>query len=115
MRTDELAGDRLRPAGAHILRVFDAADYLGAISDERGAAGRDVRAGATPRASSSGSRSSTASGRSAEVTLGLEDGLRFQATLDPATAALMALDGPGRLVRPSTSSPGTRSPRRARA
>ena len=93
VRTDELAGDRLRPAGAHILRVFDAADYLGAISGDDA-----LLDGAFGLADSARLEQRLAfehgEWKLAEVTLGLEDGLRFQATLGPGTAELLtALDG----------------------
>ena len=93
VRTDELAGDRLRPAGAHILRVFDAADYLGAISDDDALLDGTFGLADSARLEQ---RLAFEHGewKLAEVTLGLEDGLRFQATLGPGTAELLtALDG----------------------
>ena len=92
VRTDELAGDRLRPAGGQILRVFEAADYLAAATDAR----MLDHAFALAEASRLEQRVVVEDGdwARAEATLDLEEGLGFHATLDPGTAELLAsLDG----------------------
>jgi methylase of polypeptide subunit release factors len=93
VRTDRLSGDRLRPASDHILRVFAAGDLLAGLTDERGLLGeRFSRA----RGSRLEQRVAFDDGQWAadRIELRLEDGLGFTATLDPATAALVAeLDG----------------------
>ena len=92
VRADELAGDRLGPAGGQILRVFDAADFL-ADADERAVLDGTF---ALADAARVGQQAVLEDGtwKLAEVTLDLEEGLRFHASLDPGTAELLAaLDG----------------------
>ena len=93
VRADELAGDRLRPAGGQILRVFDAADYLAAATDERSCSTTTFALAEALRLEQ---RVVLEDGdwALAEATLDLEEGLGFHATLDPGTAELLAsLDG----------------------
>jgi hypothetical protein len=92
VRTDELAGDRLRPAGGQILRVFEAADYLAAATDTQVL----DDAFSLAEASRLEQRVVLEDGdwARAEATLDLEEGLGFHATLDAGTAELLAsLDG----------------------
>jgi methylase of polypeptide subunit release factors len=92
VRTDELAGDRLRPAGGQILRVFEAADYLAAATDTQVL----DDAFSLAEASRLEQRVVLEDGdwARAEATLELEEGLGFHATLDAGTAELLAsLDG----------------------
>jgi hypothetical protein len=92
VRADELAGDRLRPASAHILRVFDAADYL-AAADERAVLDETF---ALAEAARLEQRLVFEKGEwaLAEATLSLDDGLGFNATLGGGTTELLAaLDG----------------------
>ena len=110
VRTDRLSGDRLRPASDHILRVFAAGDLLAGVHRRAGPPRRALQPG--PRLAAR-ARVAFDDGQWAadRIELRLEDGLGFTATLDPATAALMAeLDGTGRLATPSTTSPGSRAP-----
>ena len=89
----ELAGDRLRPASDHILRVFAAGDLLAGFTDERSLLGERFN---RARGSRLEQRVAFDDGQWAtdHIELRLEDGLGFTATLDPATAALVAeLDG----------------------
>jgi methylase of polypeptide subunit release factors len=93
VRADELPGDRLRPASAHILRVFDAADYLIQLGD---AADLLDDAFALAPAARLEQRLVLEHGEwtPAEVTLALDEGLCFDARIGGGTAALLAaLDG----------------------
>ena len=83
-----------RPASDHILRVFAAGTSSPGLADERALLAERFSSGRAARGSSSASSSTTASGTADRIELRLEDGLGFTATLDPATAALLAaLDG----------------------
>jgi hypothetical protein len=93
VRADELSGDRLRPAGEHILRVFAAGDFLSALADERELL--EERLALAPDALleqqvAFRDREWTVE----EIELTLQEGLRFRAGLDQPTASLLAaLDG----------------------
>ena len=92
VRADELAGDRLRPAGGQIVRVFDAADFLAGADEQAVLDGTFALADMATL----GQRAVLEHGTwtLAEITLDLEEGLRSHATLDPGTAELLAaLDG----------------------
>jgi hypothetical protein len=92
VRADALHGDRLRPAGEQILRVFAAGDFL-AAAGERDLLGE--RLALAPEAQLGQQvvlrdREWTVE----EIELTLQGGLGFRAGLDQATAALLAsLDG----------------------
>jgi methylase of polypeptide subunit release factors len=88
VRADELHGERLRPASAHILRVFEAQDFLAAEPSLLG-----ERLVPAPHARLE-QRLEFDDGWSSAATFALGDGLGFRATLDPgATAMIAALDG----------------------
>jgi methylase of polypeptide subunit release factors len=93
VRADELTGDRLRPASDHILRVFAAQDYLAGLADERALLGERLLLAEDARLE----QRVVLSGREwsiDEITLALEQGLGFRASLDQATAGMLAaLDG----------------------
>src|SRR5262249_5351189 len=93
VRADELAGDRLRPASAHILRVFDAAEHLHRLADRT--ALLDETFALAPAAALEQRLVFEPGGWTpAEVTLALDEGLCFNATLGGGTAELVtALDG----------------------
>jgi len=92
VRADELHGDRLRPSGEQILRVFAAGDFL-AAAGERDLLGQ--RLALAPEAHLGQQivlrdREWTVE----EIELVLQGGLGFRAGLDQATASLLAsLDG----------------------
>jgi methylase of polypeptide subunit release factors len=93
VRADELTGDRLRPASAHILRVFDAADYLHALAGET-ALLDDAFALAPAARLEQRLVLERGAWTLAGVTLALDEGLCFDATLGGGTAALLgSLDG----------------------
>jgi len=93
IRADELPSDRLRPASDHILRVFEAQDYLAGIGDDVALLGERLALAETALLEQ------RAAYRDAEwsvddITLSLEDGLGFHASVDPTVAAMLAgLDG----------------------
>jgi methylase of polypeptide subunit release factors len=93
LRTDELSGDRLRPAGEQILRVFAAGNFLSAMADERELLGERLVLAADALLEQQvvfRDREWTVE----EIELTLQEGLRFRAGLDQPTAALLAaLDG----------------------
>lgn len=93
LRTDELSGDRLRPAGEQIIRVFAAGDFLSAMADERELLGERLVLAADALLEQQvvfRDREWTVE----EIELTLQEGLRFRAGLDQPTAALLAaLDG----------------------
>jgi len=90
VRADELPSDRLRPAGDHILRVFAANDLLaglpepGRLLDERlvlaGQASLEQHAVYRDR-----------EWRVEEISLSLQDGLGFRASVDPIVGAMLTL------------------------
>ena len=93
VRSDRLHGDRLRPASDHILRVFEAGDFLAGIADPRALfAERLVLAEQTEL-----ERRSVFRDREwvvDSIQLSLQEGLAFNAALDPETAGMLAaLDG----------------------
>jgi hypothetical protein len=90
MRADEMPLEGLKPASDHILRVFDAADFLAGDPDLR-----DERFTLAHRSVLEQRAILERDGWAlAGVTLTLDEGLGFQATLDSATAELLAeLDG----------------------
>jgi hypothetical protein len=93
VRADELSGERLRPAGGQILRVFDAGDFLSGLGDDRGLLGEAFALAERTRLEQ---RAVLRAGAwmLETVTLSLEEGLGFRASLDRATAELLAgLDG----------------------
>jgi hypothetical protein len=93
IRTDELDGDRLRPASGQILRVFDAADYLSALPDERAMLDETFALTEAARLEQRGVHEG-GEWRLAELALSLEEGLGFRAGLDAGTGELVAaLDG----------------------
>jgi methylase of polypeptide subunit release factors len=93
VRADELAGDRLGPASAHILRVFDAADHLARLRD-RNALLDDAFALAPAARLEQRLVLDGGEWTLAEVTLALDEGLCFDATIGGGMAALLAkLDG----------------------
>jgi len=86
IRVDELPSGRLQPASAHILRVFAAQDHLAAIADEsllgehlelvdRHHVEQRLHIGHGPSVGS--------------LELALDEGLGFQAAIDPLTLALL--------------------------
>jgi methyltransferase family protein len=93
VRADDLPSDRLRPASDHILRVFAAQDYLTRLVDE--SALLDERLVLAEHAlleqhAVYRERAWVAD----DLTLSLEDGLGFRASLDPTVAGMLAtLDG----------------------
>jgi SAM-dependent methyltransferase len=93
VRADELPADRLRPASEHILRVFAAQDYLDGLTDGSALLGERLALAEPARL---GGRTVYDDGewRTEELTLSLEDGLGFRASLDPLAAAMLTkLDG----------------------
>jgi len=92
-RADRMAPDRLAPAGEHILRVFEAGDYLAGIDDEGALlAERLTLAGPTQLEQRIVYREREWT--MADASAAIEDGLCFHATLDQATAGMLAaLDG----------------------
>jgi methylase of polypeptide subunit release factors len=93
VRADELPGDRLRPAGEHILRVFAAQDFLAGLSDERALLAERLALVEHDRLEQ---RAVYRDGRwnVEEIGLSLEEGLGFRASLDPGAAGMLAaLDG----------------------
>src|SRR5207247_6018976 len=93
VRADELPAERLRPASDHILRVFDAGDYLAGLTVEHAILGERLALAAGDRLEQ---RAVLENGSwvFAEVALRLEGGLGVTAALDPGTAELLAsLDG----------------------
>ncbi len=93
VRADELPGERLRPASDHILRVFATNDFLAGAPDER--ALLDERpALAKPARLEQHAVFHEREWRTGEISLSLEDGLGFRASLDPTVAAMLTeLDG----------------------
>jgi len=93
VRVDELPGERLRPAGAHIVRIFAAQDFLVGLADDRELLGERLAL----------AESDLLEQRVVfrdrewvvdEITLSLQEGVGFRATLDSPTAGLLAgLDG----------------------
>ena len=88
-----LPSDRLGTASDHILRVFVAQDFLATLQDDRALLGERL-----VRAESSLLEQRAVFGDGgwgvAEISLTLQDGLGFRATLDPTTAGMLAaLDG----------------------
>jgi methylase of polypeptide subunit release factors len=93
VRADELAGDRLRPASAHVQRVFEAADYLHGLTDDT-ALLDDAFAIAPAARLEQRLVLERGEWTLAEVTLALDEGLCFDATLGGGAGALLAsLDG----------------------
>jgi methylase of polypeptide subunit release factors len=93
VRADELPSDRLRPASDHILRVFEAQDYLSGIGDDAALLGERLALAETALLEQ---RATYRDGEWSvdEITLSLEDGLGFHASVDPTVAAMLAgLDG----------------------
>ena len=93
MRADRIPADRLRPAGEQIQRIFAAGDVLSAMRDERQLLAE--RVALAPRALLE-QRAVLLDGEwdGAGAVLRLEEGLGFEASLDGATAGLLAsLDG----------------------
>jgi methylase of polypeptide subunit release factors len=93
VRADELPTDRLGPASDHILRVFEAQDYLAGLGEEsellRARLVLDQHALMQQRAAFREREWAVD-----EITLTLQDGLGFRATLDSGTGAMLtALDG----------------------
>jgi methylase of polypeptide subunit release factors len=90
VRADELPSDRLRPAGDHILRVFAGNDLLaglpepGCLLDER-----LVLAGQATLEQNAVYRDRE--WRVEEISLALQDGLGFRASVDPIVAAMLTL------------------------
>ena len=93
VRSDRLHGDRLRQASDHILRVFEAGDFLAGIADARALlAERLVPAEQTELEQRSVFRDGAWVVDSIE--LSLQEGLAFNAALDPVIAGMLAaLDG----------------------
>jgi SAM-dependent methyltransferase len=93
VRVDELSGDRLRPAGDHIVRVFAAGDFLSGLAGERDLLGERLVLAEHALLEQQvvyRDREWTVD----EIGLSLQEGLGFRAGLDPATAAMLAaLDG----------------------
>jgi len=93
VRSDRLHGDRLGPASDHILRVFEAGDFLAGLADPRALlAERLVLAEQTELEQ----RVVFRDGEwvVAGIQLSLQEGLAFNATLDPTIAGMLAaLDG----------------------
>jgi len=99
IRADELPVDRLGPAGAHILRVFAAQDYLAERPEDA-----DLLDGTFALAEHDllEQRVQFRDGvwALAEASASLQDGLGFRAGLDPMTVELLAgLDGTRKLGR----------------
>jgi methylase of polypeptide subunit release factors len=99
IRADELPADRLGPAGAHILRVFAAQDYLAERPEEA-----DLLDGTFALAAHDLLEQRVQFRDSgwviAEASVSLQDGLGFRAGLDPMTVELLAaLDGTRKLGR----------------
>lgn len=93
VRTDELHGDRLRPAGGQILRVFAAGDFLSAMADERSLL-RERLVLAPDALLEQQVVFRDREWTVEEIELTLQEGLRFHAGLDQPTAALLTgLDG----------------------
>jgi Methyltransferase small domain len=93
VRADELPGDRLRPAGEHILRVFTAGDFLSGLGDEQELL-RERLALAPDSKLEQQVVFREHEWTVEDIRLALEGGLRFRAGLDQPTAALLAaLDG----------------------
>ena len=90
IRADEMPLEGLQPASDHILRVFEAADFLAGDPDLR-----DERFALAKRSVLEQRAVLEQHGWAlAGVTLTLDEGLGFRATLDSATAELLAeLDG----------------------
>ncbi|MGZ4308017.1 MAG: DUF7782 domain-containing protein, partial [Gaiellaceae bacterium] len=99
IRADELPADRLGPAGAHILRVFAAQDYLAERPEDA-----DLLDGTFALADHD-LLEQVVQFRDggwviAEASVSLQDGLGFRAGLDPITVELLAaLDGTRKLGR----------------
>jgi methyltransferase family protein len=93
VRADALPSERLRPAGDHILRVFAANDYLAVIADDDALLGeRLVLAddALLEQRAVFRNREWTVD----ELTLSLEQGIGFHASLDRTVAGMLAaLDG----------------------
>jgi hypothetical protein len=93
VRADELHGDRLRPAGEQILRVFAAGDFLSAMTEERELL-RERLVLAPDALLEQQVVFRDREWTVEEIELTLREGLRFRAGLDQPTAALLAaLDG----------------------
>jgi methylase of polypeptide subunit release factors len=93
VRADDLPAERLRSAGAHVLRVFEAADFLAGLADERELLAEPL---ALAPAAVLEQRAVLRDGdwTLAEITLRLEEGVSFRAGLDAGIAGLLAgLDG----------------------
>lgn len=93
MRADRIPADRLRPAGAQIERVFSAGNVISAMRDERKLLAEQLSL--APLAVLE-QRAVLHEGEwgSAGAVLRLEEGLGFEASLDAATAGMLAaLDG----------------------
>jgi methylase of polypeptide subunit release factors len=93
VRADELPSDRLGPASDHILRVFAGQDHLAGLARERDLL--DSRL-ALADAALLEQRAVLRDGgwNLDELTVSLEDGLGFRASLDSVTAAMLTtLDG----------------------
>jgi len=93
IRADELPSARLRPASAHILRVFAANDHLAGLPDER--ALRDERLVLADHALlEQHGVFRNGAWRVDEIDISLDDGLGFRGSVDPTVAAMLTrLDG----------------------
>jgi hypothetical protein len=93
VRADELHGDRLRPAGEQILRVFAAGDFVSAMTEERELL-RERLVLAPDALLEQQVVFRDREWTVEEIELTLQEGLCFRAGLDQPTAALLtALDG----------------------
>jgi hypothetical protein len=93
VRADELHGDRLRPAGGQVVRVFAAGDFLSTMADERELL-RERLVLAPDALLEQQVVFHDREWTVEEIELTLQEGLRFRAGLDQPTAALLAaLDG----------------------
>ena len=110
-RADRIPADRLRPAGAQIQRIFAAGDVLSAMSDERELLAE--RVGLAPLAVlEQHAVLDDGEWDGGGAVLRLDEGLGFEASLDAATAGMLAsLDGGAR----SATWRGTLRGSRARA
>jgi methylase of polypeptide subunit release factors len=93
VRADELPSDRLRPASDHILRVFAGNDVLASLPDPTGLLGKRLVL-ADQALLEQHAVFREREWCVDEISLALQDGLGFRASLDPTLVAMLtALDG----------------------